>query len=179
MGKKQRPGFMVFHEDMQFVEVMTDEDAGKLFKAMLQYSCAEQEPQFTEGMLRIGWAIVKPMIERDKRRYQAVCDSNSYSAYCKNADARGEVRMSKEEYLAARDRGTAKSVRMHANGSECMRFVPTTTTTATPTSTPTATTASAGTLHHSGERDLGALYPYDEKTFEKKRRERLNMIPVC
>ena len=173
MKKKERPGFMVFHDDMVFVERMRDEDVGRLFKAMRRYSAEGEEPQFDSDVLQICWEICRTMLDRDQRRYREVCDNNSYSAYCKNADARGEVRMSKEAYLEKRERERSQGVRAHTNGRACVRNVPTTTATTMtiPTTIPTAMTAQ--------ERDLSGFRPYDSTTFEQKRNERLNMIPVC
>lgn len=170
MKKKQRPGFMVFHDDMVFLEVMRDEDAGKLLKAMLRYSAKGEDSQFESDMLQMGWMICRTMLDRDKQRYQEVCDNNSYSAYCKNADARGEVRMSKEAYCAMREQERTAGVRAHANGTERVRIVPTATTTAT--TTPTSTSIAT-------ERDMDRFRPYDAATFEKVRNERMHMIPVC
>lgn len=177
MAKKNRPGFMVFHDDLQFVREMSDEEVGQLFKAMLRYSDSGEQPQFSPTTLKIGWAMVYPMIERDKLRYQTVCDNNSYSAYCKNADARGEVRMSKEAYLAQKHGEECVGVRTHTSGHEGMRFVPT--PTPTTTSTSTATAIPAATAKQQGAGDLGKYTPYDEATFEKRRWERINMLPVC
>ena len=175
MAKKNRPGFMVFHDDLQFVCEMSDEEVGQLFKAMLQYSNSEVLPQFSSTTLKMGWAMVYPMIERDKLRYQTVCDNNSYSAYCKNADARGEKRMTKEEYLAQKHEESCAGVRAHTNGRDGVRSVPTPTTTATTTTIPTATAASTV----GGKGVLSQYMPYDEASFEKRRWECINMLSVC
>ena len=175
MAKKNRPGFMVFHDDLQFVCEMSDEEVGQLFKAMLRYSNGGELPQFSSTVLKMGWAMVYPMIERDKLRYQTVCDNNSYSAYCKNADARGEVRMSKEAYLARKHGEECVGVRAHTNGRDGVRSVPTPTTTATTTTIPTATAASTAR----GKGDMSQHMPYDEASFEKRRWECINMLSVC
>lgn len=170
MKKKKRPGFMIFHDDMVFLDVLCDEDAGKLLKAMIRYSATDEDSDFESGMLQMGWMICRTMLDRDKQRYQEVCDNNSYSAYCKNADARGEVRMSKEAYCAMKEQERTAEVRAHACGTERVRIVPTATT--TPTSTATA-------ISTANQRDLDKLRPYDATTFEKVRNERMRMIPVC
>lgn len=130
---KERPGVMLYFENRECIEALSDDEAGKLMKATLQYAQTGENPQF-EGVLNLVWLLLRPVIDRDAQRYRTQCLTKTYAVYCREQDKKGEDRLSFDDWCLS-------------NGSGDTFCYPTTTTatTTTPTTTPTTSTATATT----------------------------------
>lgn len=72
MGKK-RPGVMLYHTITPAVNMMTNEDAGILFKTILNYSSEGTEPDLPDH-LKIIWSFIQSLIDEDIQRYEAIVE---------------------------------------------------------------------------------------------------------
>ena len=66
---KERPGFMMYHDLLPQVEMMSPDEAGELLRALLVYSSTgsyDTVPRTVELIL-LGYI---PRIDRDARRYE-------------------------------------------------------------------------------------------------------------
>ncbi|MCC8099768.1 MAG: DUF6291 domain-containing protein [Clostridiales bacterium] len=70
-----KESFIVYHEIAAQTATMTDEQVGQLFRAMLCYSMGG-EPEFSSPLVSLAFSFVKPTMERDKRKYEAVCEAH-------------------------------------------------------------------------------------------------------
>ena len=74
MGKDQK-GFVVYGDIQAVVDELNDEQAGKLFRAMLTYFATGKAPKF-DGVLKYVWIPIKQQMDRDKEKYDAKCEKN-------------------------------------------------------------------------------------------------------
>lgn len=74
MGKEQK-GFVVYGDVHAVVDELTDEQTGKLFKAMINYFTSGKAPKF-DGILKYVWIPIKQQMDRDKEKYDAKCEKN-------------------------------------------------------------------------------------------------------
>ena len=74
MGKqqKEKPGTMIYFDIASSVKMLSDEEAGKLFKGILEYSQYGVVPDFDGqySMLGMAWGgVVKPALDRANEHY--------------------------------------------------------------------------------------------------------------
>ena len=74
MAKEQK-GFVIYGDVQAVVDELNDEQAGKLFRAMLAYFATGKAPKF-EGVLKYVWIPIKQQMDRDKAKYDAKCEKN-------------------------------------------------------------------------------------------------------
>ena len=74
MSKDQK-GFVVYGDIQAVVDELNDEQAGKLFRAMLAYFATGKTPKF-DGVLKYVWIPIKQQMDRDKEKYEAKCEKN-------------------------------------------------------------------------------------------------------
>ena len=74
MSKEQK-GFVVYGDVHAVVDELTDEQTGKLFKAMIAYFATGKAPKF-DGILKYVWIPIKQQMDRDREKYDAKCEKN-------------------------------------------------------------------------------------------------------
>ncbi|MCD8160149.1 MAG: DnaD domain protein [Clostridiales bacterium] len=67
-----KSSFIVYHEIEEQTAIMTDEQAGQLFRAMLRFSKGG-EPEISDPMVALAFSFVRPRMECDRRKYEEVC----------------------------------------------------------------------------------------------------------
>ncbi|MCD8085482.1 MAG: DnaD domain protein [Clostridiales bacterium] len=70
MTKKE--SFVVYNAIEEQTSIMTDEQAGQLFRAMLRFSKGG-EPEISDPLVALAFSFVRPTMERDRRKYEEVC----------------------------------------------------------------------------------------------------------
>ena len=133
-----RPGMMVYFDLLGPLDVLSYDEKGRLFEAMLKYGKYGTEPTF-EGMLSLAWGFVKPKIDKDSEEYNKVLLKRQYANVCKERKKKGEPEISFEEWLSY------DSTRDHMVPHGATWYPTTTTSTTTNTTTATATAAAANT----------------------------------
>lgn len=73
MSKKR--AFLLYDDQREAVNELSDEDAGKVLKAAYAYSAGE-EPELT-GEAKIAFRFIRVAMDRDMAAYQARCQKNS------------------------------------------------------------------------------------------------------
>jgi len=78
MKKERKEGQLILLDrwGVIFAE-LTDEQAGKILKAMYQYKHKEQVPQFKDNELRLFWLDVKQWIDESNEHYKSVIEKRS------------------------------------------------------------------------------------------------------
>ena len=77
MGKQ--PGVMLYFDIRPCLARLTMDEQGQLFNAILNYGEDGIEPDF-DYMLGIAWDFIKPRLERDRERYEEVCEKRRQAA---------------------------------------------------------------------------------------------------
>ena len=65
----------VYTDFIEDLEPLTDEEVGRLFRAMLQYAADEVEPMLT-GNERITWATARKHLKAQWSEYRKMCERN-------------------------------------------------------------------------------------------------------
>ena len=84
------------------IKKLTDEDAGRLLKAIYDFELDEQEPDFdedTETLLAYVWSDVRDWLEDNKKYYRTKCENASIAGKI-SAEKRKQSKASKQEESA-------------------------------------------------------------------------------
>ena len=137
-----RPGIMIYFDMLGPIRVLSDEDKGRLFLAMLEYGQDGTVPQF-DGMLALAWGFIKPKIDKDEEEYNMSVLRRKYATVCRERKRKGEPDISFDEWLKDNRINDHQWSSMTTNDNQW--YPTTTTTTNTTTATATATAAAAYT----------------------------------
>ena len=74
MSKDQK-GFIVYGNNEEILDRLTDEEAGKLLKAMTKYFNHGIEPKFS-GALEFVWIPIRQQMDANAEKYQDKCEKN-------------------------------------------------------------------------------------------------------
>ena len=66
----------MYYDLLEQLQDFTDEQFGKITRAMIKYDRDGIEPQFNDIQIRLAFNILKPTIDRNKQEYQEKCDKN-------------------------------------------------------------------------------------------------------
>ena len=72
---KNQPGFVVYGDIQAVVDELSDEQAGRLFRAMISYFISGKAPKF-DDILKYVWIPIRQQMDRDKEKYDAKCEKN-------------------------------------------------------------------------------------------------------
>ena len=87
MSDKDQKGFIVFGDTKEVVDELSDEQAGRLFRGMLQYFVDGTDPDFTDA-LKFVFIPIRQQMDRNADKYTKMCDRNKQNAR-KRWDASG------------------------------------------------------------------------------------------
>lgn len=71
----QKNSFIVYNEWQETFEALSEEDAGKLIKALILYSTTGKTEEMSP-LLRLAFIPMRQQLNRDNDKYQRVCDRN-------------------------------------------------------------------------------------------------------
>lgn len=84
------PGVMIYFNTINaFLPRMTSEEAGDLFKAIINYA---QTGEVTEldGFGGAAFDLLRPVIDKDAEKYGKTIDKRRYAVYCRETERNGE-----------------------------------------------------------------------------------------
>jgi len=81
-----KPGVMLYFDLLEPIQILEDEDRGKLLVAILEYGQSGKEPGF-KGALAMAWGFIRPRLDRDEETYQNTTTQRKYASYCKKRAA--------------------------------------------------------------------------------------------
>ena len=81
---KQKTTTTLDNNTLAVVSVLSNAEAGKLFKAIVRYATEGIEEKFGEGELRILFLLFKQQIDSDNARYKQTSETNSNNAKGRN-----------------------------------------------------------------------------------------------
>ena len=78
---KKPKGFFTYFQHAEVIGEFSDDEAGKLFKALLRYSMTGESPDFDgDKTLRIVFRMLKADIDENFERYRTVCENRRRAA---------------------------------------------------------------------------------------------------
>ena len=117
MAKKQRPGFMLYHEDVDDLGMLEAEDFKRLFLALAKYS-QTGETETLGGGLDVLYRLMLRKISKQDEAYEAACQQRQKAAEsrwgARNVDASACETMRE-------DAGACETMREDASACETMR----------------------------------------------------------
>lgn len=82
---KEATSIILHSESVAAVNCLTDEQAGKLFKAILEYADSEKSWESKDTALQALFSMFKTQIDRDWKKYKERCDKNRQNALKRHA----------------------------------------------------------------------------------------------
>lgn len=68
--------FIIYKDWEEYLETLTDEETGRLFKALFAYAKRVEETPF-DGALRMLFTMMRNTLERDGKKWEDVCEARS------------------------------------------------------------------------------------------------------
>ena len=72
-----KKSFVLYHDNREQIELLSDEQAGRLLKALMQYSECGIVPDFSDPMLKMVFSFLASQIRRDTEKYEETCRKRS------------------------------------------------------------------------------------------------------
>ncbi len=87
-----RPGVMIYFDDtLPALDCLSLEEAGRLFKGMLEYGRSGTLPDFHDSVgLNVAWSFIRKKIDRDNESYEKSILKSKYGVYKREAQKRKE-----------------------------------------------------------------------------------------
>lgn len=79
MSDKDQKGFIVYGDTKAVVDELTNEQAGELFRGMLNYFVDGTDPEFSD-VLKIAFIPIRQQMDRNSDKYAKMCDRNRKNA---------------------------------------------------------------------------------------------------
>ena len=73
----EKKSFMIYLDNEKQVNMLTDEQAGKLFKALFEFAKDGTETDFNDGMIAMAFSFMTDSIKRDTERYESICQKRA------------------------------------------------------------------------------------------------------
>ena len=78
MAQENKGSFVLYFDYRKHLEFLTDEECGKLFKALLDYGETKKPPEL-EGAARMAFSFIACQMDRDAEKYAETCRKRSES----------------------------------------------------------------------------------------------------
>lgn len=75
----EKASFLIYLDYQEQFELLTDEQAGQLIKAIIKYE-KQGETIELDGMTKMAFSFIKTQLDRDREKYQAKCEKNRENA---------------------------------------------------------------------------------------------------
>ena len=92
----KKRSFILYVDNRQQFEMISDEQAGKLIKALLVYADTGEKIQTEDGMLQMAFSFLSSVMDRDAKKYDETCERRAESAK-KRWEQKAEVQDEKQE----------------------------------------------------------------------------------
>ena len=76
MASKGQSGVVVFFDIEPALEMLSAEQRGHLFTAIMEYGHYGVIPTFEDQLVNMAWAFVKPSIDRANKKYEETAERN-------------------------------------------------------------------------------------------------------
>ncbi len=73
---EKKKSFVMYLDYQQHFELLTDEQLGKLIRAIFAYESTGELPELKDAALKMCFSFVKNQLDRDREAYEARCQAN-------------------------------------------------------------------------------------------------------
>lgn len=157
---KSPPGVMIYFDDvLPALDLLSDEEAGRLFRSVLGYAKSGVAPDFGDSVaLNMAWRFVRLQIERDMAVYDKKLLKTRYAVYCREQKKKDIEPLAFEEWVQVISSDDTKNQTL---SSDSERY-PIPTLTPTPIPTPTPSPINEGSRESPDDSDTTFFDPLDD-----------------
>ena len=73
----EKKSLLIYYDYLQHFNFLTDEQTGKIIKAMLSYEIDGILPEFDETIMKMTFSFIKTNLDRDRAKFFERCSKNS------------------------------------------------------------------------------------------------------
>ena len=95
----ERPGFMLYFDLMPALDLLKDEEAGRLFRALMAYGQYGELKELS-GSEAVAFQMLRPRMDRDRAAYAEKCLKNTYATYVREIRRQGGVPLEYEDWVS-------------------------------------------------------------------------------
>ena len=77
---KSKKSFVLYNDYLQWLKLLSDEETGKLIRAIFTYENDRTLPDFSDKRTEIAFYMIKENLDRDRKKYEKVCEKNKENA---------------------------------------------------------------------------------------------------
>jgi len=75
-----KKSFLLYNDQIDIINELTDEQAGTLMKMVYRYSGGESPDEIIDPTIKLTFIMLKSQIDRDKEKYDLQCKKNKENA---------------------------------------------------------------------------------------------------
>lgn len=178
-----RPGTIIYFDLLEDLADFTDEEAGKLLRALLLYGTTGEVPCFSDRGMKAVWRKIQAWADRDSQKYDRAVLQRRYAVYCRKMRQEEQEPLGFTEWAEEQCTGdngpstddnepTTSACSRHPTETSTSAQTSITTTTLSSTLAQTRTRTSSGMEEEGfGEEKENPQYLTAEQLFEEKRRK--------
>lgn len=72
----KKKSFVMYLDYQQHFQLLTDEDLGKLIRAIFAYESTGELPELKDAALKMCFSFVRSQLDRDREAYEMRCQAN-------------------------------------------------------------------------------------------------------
>lgn len=77
---KLKKSFTLYHDYWNLITLLTDDELGKLLRAIFVYERERIIPQNLDDKIQLSFFMIKETLDRDRAKYESVCNRNKENA---------------------------------------------------------------------------------------------------
>ena len=77
---KKKPGVMLYFDRLTFLDRLNLTQRGELITAIIGYARDGTVPEIIDPLLGVAWDVLRPVLDLDAERYEAVCEKRRQAA---------------------------------------------------------------------------------------------------
>lgn len=77
---KVKKSFVLYHDFRNWFSLLTDEELGRLIRAIFDYEMNKTLPENLNEKEQIAFLMVRDTLDRDREKYERVCNRNKENA---------------------------------------------------------------------------------------------------
>lgn len=140
-----KKSFVVYHDIKAILDKLSDEQVGKLFRAMVNQSMGEDVPEFDDLVLEIAFTPIRQQMNRDAEKWDGIKEKRAEAGRkggLKTAEKRAQAKQANATFASEANPSKTANQAVTVNGT--VTVTDTDTVTGTTTGTTTVTVPSGG-----------------------------------
>ena len=77
MARSEKKSFVLYYDLEQHVQLLSDEQLGRLLRAVFAYEIRGEIPNFNDDLLSLCFSFIKVQLDIDKEKYRERCEKNT------------------------------------------------------------------------------------------------------